>query len=417
MPPDSPSPAAANSASNYTFAGKISRAVLENYLSRAITMSRLYASTQREEDLRMLRNIGAKYIGRAAYIWGERDGEEAHFAAAAETVAAYRPLDADTIFQACVFEVVFEPIVSRVPIPAWVFEEFALPVKSRNFRYEAMLYDPENCAQCEPVKWQPHAGNRWMRDYFGEGASVPDMSQVETQMWFYYRARRYIDAGYEALHLGQIHLMNNNDPLSQHWWSLLTRIRRYGAERTRRHMVLIDAHTHGVRLDDGRLLFDFHSYPQHIKDVVDKPGHGSLETGFRHAIYGKSLGGVAPAGWKCPHLPYLVEFDNWGSSGKPGKHLGTPNWVWGCDEITWFARQPEAYRNEYLRYATRRVRELDPNGFLQMPGLRNLADPADGKRTYRANTRSPACPDGFNQEETIKELWAGTGDHSALGSQ
>ena len=406
MNPTVPLSAGEINATNYTFDGTIPRPVLNNYLARSITMMGLLRSPQREEDLRMLSNIGAKYVGRAAYIWGEQDEEEAHFTAAAETVAAYRALDADTIFQACVFEVVFDRTVGRVPVPAWVFEEFALPVESRNFRYEAMLYDPTTCVQCEPVKWQPHAGNCWMRDYFGQGASVPDMSQVEAQMWFYYRARRYIDAGYEALHLGQVHLMNNNDPGSQHWWNLLCRIRSYGAVQTRRHMVLIDAHTHGIRLDDGRLLFDFHSYPQHIKDVVDQPGHGVLEIGFRHAIYGKSLGGITPSGWSCEHLPFLVEFDNWGSSGKAGQHLGTPNWVWGCDEICWFARQPEAYRNEYLRYAHQRVRELDPNGFLQMPGSRKLVDPTDGKRTYHANTRSPACPDGFSQEETIKELWA-----------
>ncbi len=53
-----------------------------------------------------------------------------------------------------------------------------------------------------------------------------------------------------------------------------------------------------------------------------------------------------------------------------------------------------------------KVRRADPNGYLQMPGSRTLADPAGGKHWYWANTRSPACPDGFNQEETIKAIWA-----------
>lgn len=390
---------------SYAFDGSISRAVMENYLARSITMARLTESPQRAEDLRMLRNIGAKFVGRAAYIWSEQDNEEVHFANAAATIAAYRDVDADTIFQACVFEVVAENVVSTVPIPSWVFEEFSLPVETRNFRYEAMLYDSA-CAHSEPVKWCPHPANNWMRDYFGAANSVPDMSKLETRMWFFYRARRYLDAGCEALHLGQIHLMNHNDPGSQHWWDLLTRIRRYGARHARRHFVLIDAHTHGVRLDDHHLLFDFHSYPQHIKDVVSEPGHVVLEAGFRHSILGKSLGGITPSGWTCDHLPFLVEFDNWGSSGKAGQHVDAPNWTWGCDEICWFARQPEAYRNEYLRYAIHRVPELDPNGFLQMPGSRVLVDPIDGVNTYHANTPSPACPTGFGQEDTIKALWA-----------
>ncbi len=216
-----------------------------------------------------------------------------------------------------------------------------------------------------------------MRDYFGKGNSVPDMSKPETQMWFYYRARRYIDAGFESLHLGQVHLMNCNDPGNQQWWSVIQRIRQYAAEKSRRHKVLIDAHTHGVAIDDGRLLFDFHSYPQHIKDDVEHPQHGTLELNFRHAVYGKSLGGVTPNGWSCEHLPFIVEFDNWGRSGKPGRAStwARPTGCGGYDEICWFAHQPEDYRNEYLRYASARVRELDPNGHLQVPGRRGLGEP------------------------------------------
>ena len=81
-------------------------------------------------------------------------------------------------------------------------------------------------------------------------------------------------------------------------------------------------------------------------------------------------------------------------------------WVWGWDEICWFAHQPETYRNDYLRYAWKRVRELDSNGYLQMPGARKLADPVNRLDRYHANTPSPAGPNGFGQEQTIKDLWA-----------
>lgn len=389
---------------DYRFHSEISRPVLQNYLSRAISMSGLSESEQRDEDLRMLENVGAKFVGRAAHFWATHSGEDFHFNAAREMTTQYRERDPDTIFQACIFEVVSEPVVSTIPIPAWVFEEFGRPVEHRAFNYEAMLYDPA-AAMHEPVKWQPHAGNNWMRDYFGRGNSVPDMSKLETQLWFFYRAKRYIDAGCEALHLGQVHLMNNNDPTHAHWWDVLKRIRKYGAATARRGKVLIDAHTHGIALADGTLLFDFHSYPQHIKDDLSHYGHVTLEKGFRHSILGKSLGGKTVNGWSCEHLPFIVEFDNWGSSGQPGAHLDRPNWVWGCDEISWFARQPAKYRNEYLRYATNRVQELDPNGFLQVPGKRQLVDPLGPLTEYRANTKSPASPTGFSQEETIRELW------------
>ena len=50
-----------------------------------------------------------------------------------------------------------------------------------------------------------------------------------------------------------------------------------------------------------------------------------------------------PSGWKCASLPYLVELDNWGASGKAGQP-GLPYWTWGYDEICWFAHQPAEYR-------------------------------------------------------------------------
>src|ERR1700684_2099357 len=50
----------------FQFDGKISRQVLENYLSRSITMQNLLTGQGNLEDnIRMLKSIGAKYIGRA----------------------------------------------------------------------------------------------------------------------------------------------------------------------------------------------------------------------------------------------------------------------------------------------------------------------------------------------------------------
>src|SRR5690606_39745108 len=86
-------------------------------------------------------------------------------------------------------------------------------------------------------------------------------------------------------------------------------------------------------------------------------------------IYKLSKGVVTPSGWECAHLPYLVEVDNYGISPKPGVP-GQEWFVWGYDEISWFALQPENYRNQWLQYAWNWVREHDPNGYLQMPGSR-----------------------------------------------
>ena len=64
--------------SAYAFDGSISRNVLENYLDRSTTMGYFlvhgtpegYEFPYREDDLRMIKNMGVKFIGRAIYRWG-----------------------------------------------------------------------------------------------------------------------------------------------------------------------------------------------------------------------------------------------------------------------------------------------------------------------------------------------------------
>ena len=215
----------------------------------------------------------------------------------------------------------------------------------------------------------------------------------------------YIDVGIEAIHFGQVALMDQNDPGHVHWIDMLGRVRAYARKHARRHFLLCDAHTPtGGYVEDGKLLFDFHSFPLRIVEVADHPYQGVLKVGYSDAIFLRSQGGVTPSGWSCEHLPYLVEFDNFGRSnpGKPSK----PPFIWGWDEITWFALLPEAERNQWLRYAWKWVKETDPNGHLQMPGSRVMTPgKPDAPRWYWANTRSDACPQGFNTEATIKELW------------
>jgi hypothetical protein len=79
---------------------------------------------------------------------------------------------------------------------------------------------------------------------------------------------------------------------------------------------------------------------------------------------------------------------------------------WGWDEISWFAQQPEEYRNRWLHYARNWIKQTDPNGHLQMPGTRMITCPNETLRSYFANTKSKACPVGYSQEETIKKIWS-----------
>jgi len=375
---------------DHRFDGKITRPVLEDYLSRSITMLDLLAGHGDVDDnIRMLSSTGAKFAGRTIYLWGHEGQLPKRLAGARRNAPKIHAADAEMILQACVFEIVSRE-VERLPVPEWVFETFGQSPQQRNFRYEAMLYP-----------------NGRGRDHWRPGASIPDISRPETRLWFYYLAASYVDVGCEAIHFGQAEIMDGNDPDHRYWWALLQRVRQYATRHARRHLVLCDAHVpSGGMLYGDRLLFDFHSFPLRIVEVPDRPQEGILKMGAFDSIYGRSLGGVAPGGWRCEHLPYLVELDNWGVSDRPGKPGLGGCWVWGYDEISWFAHQDGAYRNRWLRFAWDWVREHDPNGFLQMPGGRILHAPVNGHPWYYANARSEAVPHGFSQEDTIRAIWS-----------
>src|SRR6266705_1073558 len=71
---------ASSPARDYRFDGKISREVLENYLSRSVSFTELLhddlsqARNRRgvdpRDNIRFIQNTGAKFIGRAVMCWG-----------------------------------------------------------------------------------------------------------------------------------------------------------------------------------------------------------------------------------------------------------------------------------------------------------------------------------------------------------
>jgi hypothetical protein len=344
----------------------------------------------REDDIRLIRNIGAKFIGRAIYRWnGEnRLNDPSFWADAKALIDRVHAFDPDVIFQGCLFETISRSVDS-VKIPSWVFTEFGLPAEDRTFSYDAMLNKDGKLV------------NHWGR------SSVPDVTRLETQLWFYYLAGSYINLGCEALHLGQVRLIGMADPDLKEWSSLLARIRAYAKIHARRHLVLLDAHvpTWGM-IVDGVSLLDFNSFPQRIKEVPEKPYEAVLEVGHLDAIFRKSKGCISPSGWRCESLPYLVEFDNYGRSRSPNVANLNSHFVWGWDEISWLSLRDEEYRNKWLEYAYNWIKVTDPNGHLQMPVSRMISCPNDTFGSYRANTRSPNCPIGYSQEETIKKIWS-----------
>jgi hypothetical protein len=393
----------------------VSQELVRHCLARSISVQGLASpaatNTQRYGLMRWASSAGASLAGRLGGWWYTPESD-----AAAQTILdtlrrniqVLHAQSRDVAAQGCLFEIIW-PHVNNLTVPNRLradFGEDTLATPSRHFKFAEMMYPGYfSAADSNHYRWDVRPP--------GQAPGTPDLSRPEAQLWFYYCAARQIDAGCEALHFGQIQLMDDRDPGHRAMWHLLQRIRRYAHTRNR-GFVLCDAHTHGEFYDPHpayplpdsvrQLLFDFHSYPLRPNEA-DTVRHGTHSAHLdldswgnpAGAIFRLSKGGRAPGGWLCRHLPAQAEFDNGptGTIDKPGQ------WplVWGRDEISWFANQPTTYRSKWLIYAQGRVRQLDPDAYLQMPGVRGVVLPAYPHELYWATDAG--------QSETIRAIWAG----------
>ena len=420
-------------AQDYQFNRTMSRKVLDNYLDRSITMqgqtdlgSPDFPESERQKNITMLGDINAKFVGRIGGWWDNFGGQgnmNAFFAKVAQNTQELHNRDPEVICQGAVFEYT-SSLVNTFDIPAWVFTEFNQTPATRTFNYAAMLY-PGNPANYEIYGHSMSSGDQtW----------IIDITQPESQMWVFYMAARYIDSGCEAIHFGQTEIMSRRDVGNQAWWSLLQRVRAYARTHARRELVLCDAHVVdiGTYYEPGlnisqtnwqtykpafgwqkQLMWDFHS----MFTGYDETGDGctsqtvTLQLQPNRALYRRSLGGLNPQGWYCRGNAYLSELDNAGveSAAGCGYDTGKPWTTYGWDEISWFASQPELYRNQVLLYTYNKIKCLDLNGHFEMPGMRNV-NFAQGQpeQWYRAN--SGPAPSGltyYNQQNVIKDIWDG----------
>ena len=362
-------------------------------LDRAITLSsclHLYpwAMQLRDANLDLVAELQPALVGRAAVVWGWE-----HLALRSLGGMRYRVRDIhdrapDAVVQGGIFEFVSRD-VERLQVPRRVQLAYGLEPEERHYDLEAMLP-----AGAEPRWWEG-----WPVD-----AVTPDITRLETRLWYLHLAMVYIDEGLEAIHLGAIESVAAHDPDRRWTADLIGRIRAYAADHARRGWVILDAHTHGVA-QGRRLLLDFHSFPLRPRETGDDGAEDvHLAAGFLDAIYGRSLGGVTPSGRVVRRQRFLVELDNGYAGATPGG-CDLPECVWGSDEITWFARQPDARRDHWLAYFHAEVPRLDPAGRFQMPGVRPVqAQLAPGCDHYLAHDPG-AAPCGAGQAEAIANLW------------
>lgn len=380
---------------------------------------------------------------------------DTHYRIAKERAAAVHAVDPEIILQAGVFEIAYEQTVNNTVIPSPVFELFGLPPETRTFRYLDIVFP----AGTRDVLYGMDSG---IGCWGNPSSGVPDITQLETKMYFYHCITRYIDAGYEAVHMGQAEKMMRyqGNAYAHHWDAVLTPARAYARTHARRGIALFDNHdavdSTGIMIGD-RILFDIQGAGMCPDETVHEDGVQKCRIihydECRVSWIGRSGGGIHPLGFEIEANFTIIEFDNYGPSSRIPPGVATPQdfFNWGYDDVTWFALQPEWYRNQFLlecdAYLSNTAKILDSEGkqqyFLQpvcrrvvtaYPTLTfrpspncdrdavlrylkgektEVADNADGSYTltvkgdYRSNTQSDSCPNGFNQEGTIRKIFLG----------
>ena len=147
----------------------VSEAALLHLLSRAATVSQFltphYAgspfSANTSDTIRLLKSTGARYAGRAAFVWGGEQQVPAMLPHVKATAALVHAACPDIVLEGGVFEIVTKAGVEQITIPAFVLEAFGLPAVPRTFNYAAMF----------APGWK-------FLDHWGKDSSVPDLTQA-----------------------------------------------------------------------------------------------------------------------------------------------------------------------------------------------------------------------------------------------
>ena len=404
-----------DTSSPYFFCNGISRNLLNTYLLRAGAFSYVtdpaYTDDELDADLLMLAYAQPLWLGRVAGTWMSGANDAFEFERSAEIATRiHNEVSPYIILQAAIYEYV-DPKVSRysdwkVMIPSDILQAFGYPDYDGFTGY----FEHDN------IVYTDHPED-----------NTPDMSRIETQMWFYYRATRYIDAGYEAIHFGQFMIMNNNDPLNSQWAKLLGMIRTYASTHARRGIVLCDAHVNGKgcisyegdtwdvpylmhdpETPTDQLLFEYTSFGAGPDEFIAIPNQNNIYGDYdmlcrinyaECSMYGKGYGGKMPMDWGWSYddahpIPSIAEMDVGGTDEAGYAYEGMKtdgdfdpdgpevrnifghclsgclgNGVydfrtWGFGgESVWFALQSRGYRNYFNTYLSQRIPQLDPDIF------------------------------------------------------
>lgn len=353
------------------------------------------------ETLNLIRRLKPTIMIDAASIWGSWDMTE-HLNRARCMVQDIKAIDDKIVIQASPNEFVNTGMTYQTMIPDYVWVDFGLVVPSIKRTFN--IFD----MKLNVTQSQANSG------------IFPDISRIETQMFYYWLATQYIDMGYEAISFSALGGLGSSGISSIDGIRLVRMVKQYADKNANVRFVLITAHNNSGYVDsNNNLLFDFNTEP--IRPSED--GNNSLYPNNVNGgscsikkdlscptIYQNTLGGMNPSGWLIAHNLGLVFYDNyldnttspnlWGQIHSPAWNCFNP---YHLDEISWFALQTKRYRDSWIRYSYNKVKCLDNNLSVAFPIKRNMAAGTNVAVMY-------SCDNGANFHN--REWWPA--DYNAI---
>jgi hypothetical protein len=409
------------SVSAQNFNGTMSREVLHNYLEHGMQTQGLIDEFRIQNtggnvtppsllnynaDVNMLADLDVRLIGRVGGLWGweRRINGDPNATSPNSPTQYFNDLDLvvkkinlayaakghiKPICEAAIFEIVTVGLQDGQPfgtieIPNDIATEFGYNKQGPDGKY----FDYEKIKnQTLPFGNSPY--ECWV-----------DINRIQAQMWYYYLATNYIDAGIECLSFNQTNTTGINDPTGQIFFDLVTKIKTYAASKNRG--VVLTAGDPKKKAGTEELVFDFQRFPIRMRNVANNWGDpyrgGPTVIDYEAStlcndgiVYRQKFPGKTRFGWHTEDIYKVVEIDNANSGYYTG--LSLPCGLWGFDEITWFTRQPEDYQCHWMKYLYYKIKCLDENVSLEMMARRG---------NYRAWDVTASV---HKMPDLVKDLW------------
>lgn len=359
---------------------QLTKSLLEAYLDRAVVHM---SGNSREPEvwgergLEYLRATGAKFNHWADLGWVR-----------VYTIYDWRVLrravdqvhgsdwGADVLFECGIMEAIGRQQVDSTEIPPWLLtlmEEFGIQDQRRFGPNGAGYFSYEGMFDRDAPNWPRHLVGLWYADREHE-QSVPDITMLETQLYYAYLLAEYLDAGFEGVMFGQTMLTGARDKDNAALATLCEFARKWATARAYRKAVTLTSHIYDSRDWQGKPLFTHLTWPTRLSYSPEAPFELRMGPPFK-AEGGRQGGEEIEHLLKLPHdLPILLEIDNYGRASGPSAVCEA-----GYDEITGFAAKPQAERERFLEeyyFKVRNWKNATGNNrvHLALPGYRCLCD-------------------------------------------